>query len=356
VTLAQEPQKPQPASRARGAGRCVGGVATAILSLALTFLGLLAVTFVIGRVIPVDPALAMVGDQASQETYLAAREALGLDEPMLQQFVIYVRSVLAGDLGVSLTSGRPVGEDLARVFPATIELATSATLIGVCLGIPLGMVGAAFQDRPVDHLVRTVALFGYSTPVFWLALMVLVVFYGQLGWAPGTGRQSVFYDGIVETRTGLLLVDAALAREWAILRDALAHLAMPAMVIGFASTGYVTRMTRSLLITELSKEYVLAARIKGVGRAGIVWQHAMPNIAVPLVTVVLLTYATNLEGAIVTEIVFSWPGIGSYVTNALFAADMPAVLGGTIVVGIVFVLLNQTADLLYRLLDPRTTR
>jgi peptide/nickel transport system permease protein len=325
-----------------------------LATVALTYLGLLAVTFFIGRVIPVDPALAIVGDRAPEHVVQRVREELGLNEPLPVQFAMYVGKALQGDFGTSVLTSQPVWLDIVKTFPATFELATCGILIGAGLGIPLGVWAAVRQGGWADHLVRVVGLIGYSVPVFWLGLMALVLFYARLDWVGGPGRIDVAYEYSVERVTGVLLVDAALAGEWEAWRNAFSHLVLPASLLGYFSLAYISRMTRSFMLAELAQEYVVAARAKGLSEARIVWRHALRNAAVPLTTVVALSYAGLLEGSVLTETVFSWPGLGLYITNSLQNADMNAVLGGTIVVGSVFIGLNLLSDLLYRSLDPRT--
>jgi peptide/nickel transport system permease protein len=333
--------------RAAVTGRWLGAVA-------LTYLGLLAVTFFIGRVIPVDPVLAIVGDRAPEHVIERVREELGLNEPLYVQFAVYVGKALQGDFGTSVLTSQPVWQDILKTFPATFELATCGILIGAGLGIPLGVWAAVRQGGWADHVVRVVGLIGYSVPVFWLGLMALVLFYARLDWVAGPGRIDVVYEYTVPRTTGLLLLDAAMAGEWEAFRNVFSHLVLPASLLGYFSLAYISRMTRSFMLSELSQEYVVAARAKGLSEARIVWRHALRNAAVPLTTVVALSYAGLLEGSVLTETVFSWPGLGLYITNSLQNADMNAVLGGTIVVGTVFVGLNLLSDLLYQLLDPRT--
>jgi peptide/nickel transport system permease protein len=325
-----------------------------LATVALTYLGLLAVTFFIGRVIPVDPALAIVGDRAPEHVVQRVREELGLNEPLPVQFAMYVGKALKGDFGTSVLTSQPVWQDILKTFPATFELATCGILIGAGLGIPLGVWAAVRQGGWADHLVRVVGLMGYSVPVFWLGLMALVLFYAKLDWVGGPGRIDVAYEYSVTRVTGVLLVDAALAGEWEAWRNAFSHLVLPASLLGYFSLAYISRMTRSFMLNELAQEYVVAARAKGLPESRIVWRHALRNAAVPLTTVVALSYAGLLEGSVLTETVFSWPGLGLYITNSLQNADMNAVLGGTIVVGSVFIGLNLLSDLLYRSLDPRT--
>lgn len=329
-------------------------VARFTASLLLTLLGLILVTFLIARVMPIDPVLVMVGDRASPEAYEKARIALGLDLPLYQQFFNYLARVVTGDLGQSVMTGQDVLSDIARAFPATLELAVVGTLLGTVAGIPLGVFAAVRRGRFWDHLVRIVSLVGYSLPVFWLGLVLLLVFYARLGWVAGPGRIDIAYQYTIPDTTGFVLLDALIAGEWEAAANALSHLVLPASILGYFSMAYIARMTRSLMIEQLSQEYVLAARAKGVPASTIVWKHAFANVAVPVLTVVTLTFAFLLEGAVLTETVFAWPGLGLYITQALFSADLNAVLGGTLIVGICFVLINRGTDLLYRFFDPRT--
>ena len=324
-----------------------------VASLLVTVLGLTAVTFSIGRFIPIDPVLAIVGDHASKSTYDRVRLEIGLDRSVPEQYVIYVKKVLSGDFGHSVMTSNPVIADLAHFFPATLELATIATLIGVFVGVPAGVAAGALKGRWLDHIVRFLGLFGYSMPIFWLGLVGLWLFYGKLGWVGGPGRIDVGYDDLVATRTGLLLVDSAIERNWDVFFNALGHLVLPAALLGYISLAYIARMTRSFIIEQLGQEYVVAARVKGCSFWGAVWRHAFPNVMVPLITVIGLSYASLLEGAVLTETVFAWPGLGLYITRSLFNADMNAVLGGTLVVGAVFIGINALSDFLYKIVDPR---
>lgn len=332
--------------------RQIGGV---LLSLALTLFGLLVVTFIIGRVMPIDPVMKVVGDRATPEQIEAARQAMGLDKPLIVQFLTYMGDVLRGNFGRSISTGHQVADDLRRVFPATLELASLGTLIGVVVGVPLGVIAAANRGGWIDQIARVVALVGYSVPIFWLGLMGLLVFYGILGWVGGPGRQDILYDGMVPVRTGLLLIDTLIAGDWGAFRDAFSHIILPASLLGYFSLAYISRMTRSFMLEQLSAEYITTARVKGLSERKVIWGHALRNIAVPLITVIALSFGSLLEGSVLTEIIFSWPGIGSYITKTLLAGDMNAVLGGTIVVGTCFVALNLLSDILYRVLDPRAT-
>ncbi|EJL82900.1 ABC-type dipeptide/oligopeptide/nickel transport system, permease component [Polaromonas sp. CF318] len=320
----------------------------------LTYLGLLAVTFFIGRVIPIDPVLAIVGDRAPAHVIARAREELGLDKPLYQQFYIYLGKVLKGDFGTSVLTANPVMTDIKRAFPATLELASLGILIGAGLGVPLGVWAAVRRGKLVDQVVRVIGLVGYSVPIFWLGLMALVVLYARLGWVSGPGRIDVSYEYTLTPVTGLLLLDTAMAGEWEAFRNVFSHLILPASLLGYFALAYISRMTRSFMLNELAQEYVIAARAKGLSESRIIWRHALRNAMVPLVTVIALSYAGLLEGSVLTETVFAWPGLGLYITNSLQNADMNAVLGGTIIVGSIFVGLNLLSDVLYKLLDPRT--
>ena len=325
-----------------------------LASIAATLAGLLILTFAIGRMMPVDPVRALVGEEATHETYMAVFHRLGFDRPLWQQFLYYVRDLLSGDFGTSIRTGHPVMQDILRVVPATIELATFAILIGAVLGVGLGVLAAVKKDRWIDHVVRLVSLLGHSTPIFWIGMMALLLFYAQLGWVGGGGRISDSYIGFVDERTGFMLIDTLLAGDWDAFRDAANHLVLPASLLGYSSAAYITRMTRSFMLDQLNQEYVVTARVKGMSGAQVVWLHAFVNIRVQLVTIVALTYGALLEGAVLIETVFAWPGFGQYLTSNLLVGDMNAVMTCVLLVGVIFIALNLLSDLLYKLFDPRT--
>ena len=325
-------------------------------TIAVTIFGLLVVTFLIGRVVPVDPVLAVVGDRASQSTYDKAFVELGLDRPLYVQFGLYVEKAVTGDFGESLLTKKPIIDDIIRAFPATLELATVAILIGTLLGIPVGVWAAVRQGKLVDQVVRIVGLMGYSAPIFWLGLLGLLVFYAKWGIVAGPGRIDISYEYSFTPKTGLYLIDTAMQGQWGAFRNVVSHIALPAALLGYYSMAYIARMTRSFMLNELAQEYVVTARVKGVAEWRIIWVHALRNAAVPLVTVIALSYASLLEGSVLTETVFAWPGLGQYLTNSLQNADMNAVLGGTLLIGIIFVGLNLLSDFLYTMLDPRVRR
>jgi peptide/nickel transport system permease protein len=325
-----------------------------LVVVATTYLGLLAVTFFIGRVIPIDPVLAVLGDRAPNHVVERTREAMGLNLPLYQQFFIYCRQAFTGDFGTSVLTTNPVMADIRRVFPATMELATLGTLIGAFIGVPLGVLAAVKRGSIADQVVRVIGLVGYSVPIFWLALLALLVFYARLQWVAYPGRIDIVYEYSFTPATGFYLLDSAWQGQWDVFRDVFRHIILPASLLGYFSLAYISRMTRSFMLNELQQEYIVAARAKGLSEARIIWTHALRNAAVPLVTVIALSYAGLLEGSVLTETVFAWPGLGLYITNSLQNADMNAVLGGTIIIGSVFIDINLLSDLLYRTLDPRT--
>jgi len=322
-------------------------------SLMLTLFGLSVLTFFIGRVMPTDPVLAAVGDNAPESVVIRVRQEMGLDQPLWVQFGRYLNQLLHGDLGKSILTSHPVISDIAHYFPATLELATAAILVAIVIGVPLGVWAAVRQGTWIDQTIRVVCLAGHSIPVFVLSLLSLLVFYAVLGIAPGPGRQDIIYQDMVPHVTGLLTIDSLLDGDYGAFHDALAHMAQPVLILAYFSMAYITRMTRTFMLNALNGEFIITARAKGLSARRVIWRHAFPTVAVQLVTVIALTYAGLLEGAVVTENVFSWPGLGQYLTTSLMNADMNPVIGATLLIGTAYVLLNLCADLLYRLWDPR---
>jgi len=324
------------------------------VSVVLTLVGLLALTFFIGRLLPADPVLAITGFEVDQETYDKVYHQLGLDKPVWQQFLSYMGGVLQGDLGQSTTTGQPVVKDLARAFPATLELALAAAIVGSAIGIPLGIAAAVNRGGWIDHVARVIGLAGYSIPIFWMGLMALFIFYAKLNWVGASGRVDVYYEGLVPPVTGLLTVDSIIAGDWTVLRSALAHLVLPASVLGYYSTAYISRMTRSFMLEQLSQEYIIAARAKGLTRNAVIWRHAFKNIRVQLLTVIALVFGGLLDGTVLIETVFGWPGVGQYLTRGLQFNDINIVMSTVLMIGVLFLAVNTASDWLYRRLDPRT--
>lgn len=327
---------------------------TSLLSLLVTLLGLLAFTFMLSHLSPVDPVQQIAGDHASEATYAQVRHDLGLDQPVLVQFWRYISHLARGDLGLSHLTNQPVSADLLRTFPATIELATCAMIFAAVFGVALALLAAWKPGSVIDNVARFISLLGYSVPVFWLGLLGLLLFYAMLHWSAGPGQLDDIWVYTLEPKTGFVLIDSWLSGDPEMFRNAIAHLWLPVVILGLLAMAGITRLLRAALLEESSKEYVILARAKGAGRTRILLRHILPNVTGTLITVIALSYATLLEGSVLTETVFAWPGVGRYMTNALFSADVPAILGATLLIGGCFILLNAVADALTWLTDPRT--
>ena len=324
-----------------------------IFTLALTLLGLLLITFALSALSPVDRVLQIVGDHASQSTYDQVRHQLGLDRSLPVQFWHYLVNLAHGDLGIASSTGQPVLHDLLSAFPATLELATLALIIGSVLGVLFGVLCARFAGSPWDLAVRTFTLLGNSVPIFWLGLLMLALFYARLQWSAGPGRLDDIYQYSVEAKTGFVLIDTWLSGDKGAFLNAVNHLILPVLLLAYYSLASITRLTRTACLSEMNKEYISLARAKGAGDMTILLRHVLPNIRGTLFTVIALAYTSMLEGAVLTETVFSWPGIGRYLTTALFAGDTTAIMGGTLVIGVSFVIINNLTDILVRATDPR---
>ena len=315
------------------------------------------VVFLIANQVPADPILAQLGDlQAADEEMVAAyRARWGLDLPIWQQYWIFLTGLIEGDFGTSIASQRPVLDDIAQYAPATIELSTIAFVISIVVGVPLGVLAAVRRDSWIDHIARLISLVGVSAPTFWLAFIVLALFYGGLQIAPGPGRLDVVYLP-PPTVTGLYLIDAALAGEWDVFQNAAAHLVLPSLVLAATTLGLITRTTRAAMLESLNQDYVRVARAKGLKERTIVLRHALPNAMIPVVTLGGLAYAVLLSGTVLTETIFSWPGLGRYTFRSAVALDFPAIMGITFIVAVVYLVINLLVDLSYAFLDPRAVR
>ncbi len=323
-----------------------------LLTLLLTLFGLLLVTFSLSALSPVDRVLQIVGDHASQSTYDQVRHQLGLDQPLPVQFWHYLVNLAHGDLGIASATGQPVLHDLLAVFPATLELATLALIVGAVLGIVAGVLCARYAGSPWDLAVRTFTLLGNSVPIFWLGLLMLALFYARLRGGAGPGRLDDIYQYTVEPRS--VCADRHLAlRRYSGFQKCYRPSAAAGAGAGLLLAGEHHPSDRSACLSEMNKEYILLARAKGAGEMTILLRHVLPNIRGTLLTVTALAWTSMLEGAVLTETVFSWPGIGRYLTTALFAGDTTAIMGGTLLIGVSFVLINNLTDLLVRLTDPR---
>ena len=325
-----------------------------LVTLIVTLLGIMAVTFFISLVVPVDPLASIAGPQASQETVNQLRKLYGFDQPIYIQFGRYVKRLLHGDLGASFQTARPVLDDILQYFPATIELATLALIISIIIGIPLGVVSSVYRNSPIDHFSRVLSLIGVSVPVFWSGLVLLLLFYFKLDWLTEPGRLNVM---LIEPKrfTGMILIDSLIAGNLEVFWDAMKHMVLPAAVLSFYGLAGVARIVRSSMLDVLSEEYIKTARIKGLNEFSVLTRHALRNALVPAVTVIGLTYGFLLEGAVLTEIIFSWPGLGRYLALAFLTLDLNAIVGGTMVVALAYCLINLIVDIIYAFLNPKIT-
>lgn len=326
------------------------------LSVVMALLATLVI-FLIANTVPGDPVLAQLGDvAASNKEFVAAwRAKYGLDLPLWERYFVFLKGLVHGDLGISIASQRPVLDDIEQFAPATLELASAGFLLALVVGIPLGIIAAVRRDSWIDHLARLVSLVGVSSPTFWLAFIMLALFYGGLQIAPGPGR----LDPIAfppPTVTGLYLADTALAGDWAAFRDALAHLILPSLVLAAATLGLLTRTTRASMLESMQQDYVRMARAKGLSEWRVILGHVLPNALIPVVTLGGLAYANLLTGAVMTETVFSWPGLGRYTFRSAAALDFPAIMGITLIVAVAYLVINLLIDISYALMDPRVVR
>ncbi len=323
-----------------------------LLLAVLAIVGVLVIVFFISHVIPGDPIAAILGGQAREETIEALRRQWGLDRPVHEQFLRFVGRLLRGDLGTSIATKRPVVQDLREFFPATIELATTAILFGALAGLAVGIVSAVARGSWLDHAVRFFSLIGLSMPVFWLGLIMLLVFYFWLGVLPGPGQLDIFMSR-PPPLTGMILIDALLARDWGALRNGLSHLLLPAVVLGSHALVGIARITRASMLEVLGQDYIKVARAKGLAERTVILRHALKNALLPIITVIGIYYGGLLEGAVLTETVFAWPGLGRYATSAILSQDFAAITGVTLLIALVFSLANLIVDLAYGLLNPK---
>lgn len=315
-----------------------------------TLLGLLALTFVISRVIPADPVALIAGDTATPDQVEALRRQLGYDRPLPVQFVAYVGGLLRGDMGTSLYTTRPIADDLAHRLPATIELTLVAMVVSVAVGIPLGVLSALWRNSLLDHALRVVTVSGLAIASFWLGIMLQLLFAMRLGWTPLTGRLEGFPPPGV---TGLILVDGVLAWDWATVGSALNHLALPAATLAFPALATLVRFTRAGVLDVMQSSFVLYERAMGLPRSVIVWKYILRNALTSTVTQIGLLFGILLAGAVVTEAVFDWPGIGTYAVNSIIRSDYNGVMGFTVWAGAIFLVVNLLVDVAHTLIDPR---
>ena len=310
--------------------------------------------FLIAHAVPADPVVAMLGDRAASDPATVARFRAhwGLNKPLWQQYVIFLGGLTRGDLGESIITRRPVLHDIAQFAPATVELATTAAIMAALLGVLLGVVASVRRDSWIDHVARSLSLIGTAAPTFWLAFLMLALFYGGLQVAPSPGRLALS-ESPPPMVTGLYTVDSLIAGEYANFLASLAHLIMPGAVLAAATLGLITRTMRASMLEILGKEYINVARAKGLREVSVIRKHAVRNALIPVVTLGGLAYAELLSGTVLTETIFAWPGLGRYTFQSAVGLDFPAILGITLLVALVYLMINLVVDLSYAFLDPR---
>lgn len=321
----------------------------------LVVLGVLLVTFLISRVIPGDPARLYVGTRASEQALTEVRQQLGLNNPLPQQFIAYVASSARGDFGYSYRTKRPILDDLKTKLPATMELVIVAMVLALAIGIPVGVLSAAHHDGWFDRVLRVISIAGVSVPAFWLALLLQLIFFMWLGWFPLGGRlsQSIIFTSPIKGITGFWLIDSTLTGNWTALRDALWHIVLPSAVLASFPISLVARMMRASMLEVLSETYVAAARAAGLSETRILFRLALKNAIVPTLTVMGLVFAFLVTGAVLVESIFLWPGVGSYMLEAILNNDVPVLFAVTLVVTMIYIVVNFLVDLLQTMLDPR---
>ena len=325
-----------------------------VLLSAPLLIGVTLLTFVISHTVPSDPLVSNLGQRAMSDPKVVAafKSEWGLDQPLPVQYLTYLRNLLSGNLGKSIRTRRPVLDDLRAFAPATAELALASIAVGMFVGMTLGVVSAVNRNKPIDHVVRFFSLSGVSLPVFWLALILLYVFYARLGWVSGPGRLDAGLQGPAKI-TGFMTIDAIAAGRLDLLRNAISHLILPAVVLGSFASGLISRVTRSAMLEVLGNDYIRTARAKGLRQSAVVFKHALRNALIPVVTVIGLSFANLLAGTVLTERIFAWPGIGGYAFQASTTLDFQAIMGVSLFVGMIFILSNLVVDILYFVLDPR---
>jgi dipeptide transport system permease protein len=317
-----------------------------------TFFGVTVVSFAFIRLLPGDPIELMAGERGiSPERHAQVMAQFGFDKPLWEQYLTYINNLMHGDLGVSIVTKQPVVVEFFTLFPATLELSIVAMIIAISIGLPAGMIAALRRGTAYDHSIMTVSLVGYSMPIFWWALLLIIFFSGFLGWTPVSGRISVYY--YFETVTGFMLIDSYLSGEEGAFRSALSHLILPSVALSTIPLAVIARQTRSAMLEVLGEDYIRTARAKGLSPTRVVTVHALRNALIPVVTVIGLSVGSLLAGAILTETIFSWPGIGKWMVDSIFRRDYQSVQGGLLMIAGIVMIVNLIVDLLYGLINPR---
>ncbi|WP_136799168.1 MULTISPECIES: ABC transporter permease subunit [Desulfosediminicola] len=317
-----------------------------------TFFGVTLVAFVFIRMLPGDPVMLMAGERGmSEERHAQMMKQFGFDRPIWEQYLSYVGDLAQGDLGNSIITKKPVAEEFFTLFPATMELSLCAIIIAVFIGLPAGMLAATRRGSVFDHTVMAGALTGYSMPIFWWGLLLIIFFSGILGWTPVSGRISLMY--YFEPVTGLMLIDSLLSGQKGAFASAISHLILPSVVLATIPMAVIARQTRSAMLEVLGEDYVRTARAKGLGPGRVIGLHALRNAMIPVITVIGLQVGVLFAGAILTETIFSWPGIGKWMVDSIFRRDYPSVQGGLLMIAAIVMTVNLIVDILYGLINPQ---
>jgi peptide/nickel transport system permease protein len=326
-------------------------IAWRLFTLVYVLLGVSLTIFLLMRLIPGDPALVMLGERATADRLIEVRRELGLDRPLALQYLIYLKNILSGNLGRSIHTNTRVADELLERFPATIELSMAAMFLAGVIGMLAGIMSATRQYSVLDSGFMFLSLAGVSMPIFWLGLVMIWTFALVLGWFPPSGRLDVRM--FLDSMTGFYVLDSLLTRHWEAFWDALWHLALPSLTLATVPLAIIARMTRSSLLEVLRQEYIMTARSKGLSEWVVVTRHALRNALIPIVTIGGLQFGLLLGGAILTETIFSWPGLGRLLYNAVLGRDYPIVQGGTLLIATTFSIINLLVDIFYMLVNPR---
>lgn len=327
-------------------------IARRVAMLIVVLIGMSLLTFMISHAIPGDPVRLAAGPHAGPEQIESLRKQLGFDKPLPVQYLMYISDLLHGDMGTSIETRKPVREEVVTYLPATAELSIFALLISVAIGLPLGVVSATRKNTFIDNGGRIVSLLGTSTPIFWLGLLLQLLFYKELGLLPIGGRIGIELNPPAHI-TGFYIIDSILSGDWLALKSSILHLILPAFTLGYGSMAVFTRMTRSSILEVLNEDYIKTARAKGLSERVVIYKHALRNAILPVMTIIGLQFASLLGGAVLTETVFSWPGIGNYGVHAIMTLNFPAIMGVTLITTVIFVIVNLIVDISYAFIDPR---
>jgi peptide/nickel transport system permease protein len=323
-----------------------------LAGLLLVLLGVSVITFTLSQLVPADPAASALGQNAREDQIQAYRKELGLDQPAIVQYFSYLNRLIRGDFGKSIRTRRPVADDLRDFFPATMELSLAAMIVAMIIGVALGILAAIGRNGVLDGIARGFALVGGSLPIFFLGLLMLSLFYSRLRWLPGPGR----LDAVLRPParfTGMYTIDSLLAGNWPLFKNSLQHMVLPAITLGYFSTAVLLRMTRSAMLEVLNQDYVRTARAKGLREQAVLLRHALKNAMIPVLTTIGIVFGSLLSGAVLTETIFGWPGLGRYATTSAVSLDMPAVMGVALLAAVVYTVMNMLVDIGYHMLDPR---